>query len=128
MTTPKHKCLLTVLIILCFQIGSTGSVLAQSRSWAIKGKAVTTDGIKDGWLIIEDGVIRKVGAAVDELPNGVKQIEWNQYIFPGLIDSHNHSKWNSIPQWTHGPFKNRYEWQDESNYKDTVEAAYNKLG
>ena len=119
--------LVPFLMILLLLTG-VNSALASQQSWAIRGKAVTIDGVKNGWLVIEDGVIKKVGAKADELPDGIKKIKWNHYIFPGLIDTHNHVKWNSIPQWSVGPYANRYEWLERNlDYRGEVQAPYYAL-
>ncbi len=39
-------------------------------------------------------------------------------IAPGLINPHDHGTYNHLPRWKHpGLFKNRYQWQADSNYK-----------
>lgn len=96
-------------------------------SWAIQGKAVTDDGIKDGWLIIQNGVITAVGGSDKDLPGDARKILWDGYIFPGLIDTHNHFEWNSIPRWTAGPFSARYDWLDDNDYQTQVRSRYNTL-
>lgn len=49
------------------------------------------------------------------------------YLFPGLIDLHNHTKQNSLGVWelAKGQFKNRFEWRDWINYKYSVSANMN---
>ncbi|MFW5991528.1 MAG: dihydroorotase [Candidatus Nanoarchaeia archaeon] len=52
----------------------------------IEGKIVNFDGIKDGQVLIEDGVIKKVGSI------GKPDILTNSFIFPGFIDLHVHAR------------------------------------
>lgn len=100
----------------------------RDQIWAIKGKAVTTSGIKSGWLVFSNGIIEAVGASKEDVPDAAVKIYWNQYIYPGLVDTHNHAKWNSIPQWTEGPFQNRYQWQESPSYLARVKGSYEALG
>ena len=42
----------------------------------------------------------------------------DDYIFPALIDTHNHVPYNILPRWEHEEvFSNRYEWQKDKSYK-----------
>ncbi|RTL40895.1 MAG: hypothetical protein EKK48_15070 [Candidatus Melainabacteria bacterium] len=100
---------------------------SSNQTWAIHGKAVTENGIKDGWLVFSNGVISAVGTDESSVPPAARKVDWNGYIFPGLIDTHNHVDWNSIPQWTDGPFKSRYEWLDDPRYKAAVDAPHTAL-
>ena len=49
------------------------------------------------------------------------------FLFPGLIDLHNHTKQNSLGVWdlAKGQFKNRFEWRDWKNYKYSVSSNMN---
>jgi len=52
------------------------------------------------------------------LPAGTKIIETDGFIYPGLIDLHNHLTWNLLPRWKPGQlFSTRYEWQQSLMYK-----------
>lgn len=53
--------------------------------------------------------------------------ETYDYLFPGLIDLHNHTKQNNLGVWdlAKGQFKNRFEWRDWNNYKMSVSANMN---
>ncbi|HEY9677709.1 MAG TPA: amidohydrolase family protein [Drouetiella sp.] len=115
----------SILFVLSTILVSHDSAFADAGgSWAIHGKAVTASGISDGWLLVKDGVITDVGASKDQIPQDAKQIDWNGYIFPGLIDTHNHTDWNVVPQWTRGPFSNRYIWQVDDDYKQHVDKIH----
>lgn len=120
------------VILFFFLVNIAAPMAAQAanslnQTWAIHGKAVTENGIKEGWLVFRNGVISAVGADESTVPADATKLDWNGYIFPGLIDTHNHVDWNSIPQWTDGPFKSRYEWLDDPRYKDSVDAQHAAL-
>jgi len=60
--------------------------------------------------------------------SGSKSIKSNfDYILPGLIDLHNHTKQNNIGVWSlaKGQFKNRFEWRKWSAYKYSVSGNMN---
>jgi hypothetical protein len=95
--------------------------------YAIQGKAVAPHGVKDGWMLTENGRISAVGVSESNIPGNATKIKWDGYIFPGLIDTHNHIDWNSVPQWTIEPWLNRYEWQRDSNYKNAVGAKHDSV-
>jgi hypothetical protein len=61
-------------------------------------------------VLISGDRIEAVGTAVPT--DGIPLFETDGYIFPGLIDLHNHLTWNVFPRWSSGlKFPNRYEWQ-----------------
>ncbi|GAB4020976.1 MAG: hypothetical protein Fur0010_23930 [Bdellovibrio sp.] len=99
-----------------------------------------------GIVEISDGIITKVQAIRSEKefkdilkslkdkkvlfanPNGKSDFqEEYDFIFPGLIDLHNHTKQNNLGVWdlAKGQFKNRFEWRDWNNYKMSVSANMN---
>src|SRR5439155_832903 len=54
--------------------------------------------------------------------------KYSGYIFPGLIDTHNHPQYNAIPRWRAAKkYKNRYEWIVDPIYRQNVEAVFAKL-
>lgn len=116
-----------MLLLLCLVLSIRPSIAAQDKILAIHGKAVTDDGIKDGFLIVKNGIITAIGANASDIPPGATTINWTGYIFPGLIDTHNHADWNWIPQWTHGPFTNRYDWQKDSDYVLNVQKPHDAI-
>lgn len=97
------------------------------KTWAVQGKAVTADGVKDGWVVFKGGLIIGVGVSETAVPANATRINWDGYIFPGLIDTHNHVDWNSIPQWTAGPFKSRYDWLEDTGYKRAVSEPHEQV-
>src|SRR5215469_15252773 len=104
--------LLLVLVLSC--CWSQG----QENTYALKGTVVTpTEVIENGTVLIVGQKIKAVGRDV-ALPAGTKVIETEGFIYPGLVDLHNHLTWNLLPRWKPGQlFSNRYEWQQSQMYK-----------
>lgn len=60
-------------------------------------------------------------------------LETETIVFPGLMDMHNHTKYNVLPLWRGGQsqYVNRYEWRGYNAYKDEVTGmmhGFDKLG
>lgn len=70
------------------------------------------------WLTIDGKAIRSVETT---RPEG-EVVDTDALIFPGLIDLHNHLKYNVLPLWDEakGQFQNRFEWRGLSKYKEAV--------
>jgi len=100
----------------------------EERPVAIHGRVVDEMGATDAWVVIHRGIITAVATSSSQLPHNARRIEHDGYIFPGLIDTHNHPHYNFVPAWRPGrTFQNRYEWQDDAAYKEKVTAVYEKL-
>lgn len=86
-------------------------------TYVLRGTLVTPDEvIQDGLLVVTDGKIADVGANA-RVPEGVEVIDTGGFIYPGLIDLHNHLTWNAHPRWSPPQlFRNRYEWQATDSY------------
>lgn len=104
-------------------------VRSESTPWAIRGDIVGSDGAFHGWVVIHRGLIVSVGREKPALPKGSRELIHDGFIYPGLIDTHNHAPWNVIPKWRAGRrFSNRYEWQAEPGYMEAVgNVFYNSL-
>lgn len=81
-------------------------------------------GNKRIWIKVDGGLItkvstRKIAAPASEL------IYSSDYVFPGLIDLHNHLQYNVLPLWNkaQGQYSNRFEWRKDSKYKSYVSQA-----
>ena len=121
---------LLIYILFACQAGqskNTQPVKEDQRTWAIYGSIVTDEGAKEGWLLFDRRGISSVFCSEDQIPKDACIIKYNGYIFPGLIDNHNHAQWNALPRWR-APggrtFQSRYEWLDP-NYKDYRENVNN---
>ncbi len=86
-------------------------------TYALRGTLVTPDTvIENGVLVVTDGVIADVGAAVT-IPEGARVIDTGGFIYPGLIDLHNHLTWNVHPRYSPGTLTtSRYQWQALDSY------------
>lgn len=115
-------CNLLVVSVAC---GATALVPEDHAPWALFGDIVTQDGAKSGWLVFDRGGVSAVHCTEEQLPKNARVLKYDGYIFPGLIDTHNHAHWNTICHWRAGrTFKNRYEWQKDPEYLQEVRSLY----
>lgn len=97
---------------------------------AISGQIVSVDGADFGWVVFDPrtGDILTVNPDNSEVPDGAITVEHDGYLFPGLIDAHNHCHWNTVPMWRPGRrYQNRYEWQGDPAYDAAVRSEYHSL-
>ena len=96
--------------------------------YALKGTLVTpTEVIPDGTVLISGNKIEAVGKDV-HVPDGVQIIETSTFIYPGLIDLHDHIMWNFLPRWNAGEkFINRYEWQARDAYLPALKEPHDRM-
>jgi len=79
--------------------------------------------IPEGGLILEADKIIWEGEKDDLLDISekltlMKILETDDYIYPGLIDAHNHPDYNFLPKWEPDNFfDNRYEWARKTAYR-----------
>lgn len=72
------------------------------------------------YLVINGRTIQAIGP---QRPGNMAVFDTESLIFPGLMDMHNHVKYNVLPLWglSKGQFINRFEWRKKfSPYKDAV--------
>lgn len=100
---------------------------ARADSYVLRGTIVTPDeAIENGSLVVTDGMIAAVGSAVT-VPADARVIDTGGFIYPGLIDLHNHITWNAHPRWSPPPTKNRYEWQAMDAYAVNLSGPQSKV-
>ena len=104
------------------------------RSLLLSGRVVTADGeALQRYLLIRDGRIvwmsrscppEALVADAEVLATGPK--DW---IFPGLLDLHNHAAYNLLPLWhsPNAPFNNRFEWRSDAGYKAAISGTLNQI-
>src|SRR5438046_2799029 len=63
----------------------------EQRPWAVHGDVVNERGAEEGWVVFHRGVIVYVGSDTSKVPPNARRIQHNGFIFPGLIDTHNHA-------------------------------------
>ena len=96
----------------------------------LKGNVVTFNSnrkvLRNGYIAVDDQKIAYVGSTEEELPakfSGFTHIETDGYIYPGLIDLHNHLPYNFLNLWTiNKKFDDRYQWPRLSKYKTEISA------
>lgn len=92
-----------------------------TRTWSFSGFLPSKPDQKV-YVTVQGLQIANIGPA---RPQGIV-VETNSFIFPGLMDMHNHVKYGVLPLWSLGKsqFLNRFEWRDKfAPYKDAV--SYN---
>jgi len=99
--------------------GLLSATAAHAEPLAINADVVSETGAKNCWLLIdsENGdSILDVFTSEADVPSSAKKLKYEGYAYPGLIDTHNHVHYNSIPLWKPKSFfVNRYQWNDELN-------------
>ena len=105
--------------------------------YILKGTIVTFnesgDIINDGFVCVDEKKIVSVAAKEPDIPssfNGVTKIKTDGYIYPGLIDLHNHLPFDFLPLWKidgNKPFRDRYEWPRLKRYELEISTPANLL-
>jgi 5-methylthioadenosine/S-adenosylhomocysteine deaminase len=95
----------------------------QARTVVLRGGVIAPTGfLADSSVTIAGSKIVQLGGTV---PTGANVVETDSFIFPGLIDLHNHITWNFLPRWKPNElFANRYEWQQRQAYKIALDAPH----
>jgi 5-methylthioadenosine/S-adenosylhomocysteine deaminase len=111
------------ILPLCVYI--TLCAAAQAQQVVLRGAVVTpAEVLPDGLVSISGTRIAQVEAVAGR-PQTV--VETDSYIFPGLIDLHDHVTWNFLPRWKPNElFNNRYEWQQRITYKIALDGPHGK--
>jgi cytosine/adenosine deaminase-related metal-dependent hydrolase len=111
--------------------GASGSPSPATPAVGLRGAVVTMKSPSSGVLAdhvvwIEGKTIRDIRPADAPAPaglEGVKPITTNGYIFPGLIDLHNHLAYDVLPLWdVPRKFTNRAQWSGLVGYRRNVSA------
>jgi 5-methylthioadenosine/S-adenosylhomocysteine deaminase len=105
----------------------------------VTGHIVTFDPpgteIADGSLYIDpDGIIQAVQERSASAPSGFEQaarVDTEGFVYPGLIDLHNHIAYNCLPLWIapdrSTPWSSREQWPRDPDYKPSVSFPANAL-
>jgi imidazolonepropionase-like amidohydrolase len=99
---------------------------APGEPFALRGCVLTPKRKHDdGYVVVNGATIASVGA---QKPSGVKVIETDGVILPGLIDLHGHPEYNVFSAWEPPKlYANRYRWRDSEEYKLVVREPWTKL-
>jgi cytosine/adenosine deaminase-related metal-dependent hydrolase len=121
--SAKH--LITMVLSLCF-CGSR-CFAQQAQPVVLRGSVVTpSEVLPDGLISISGNRILQVDESSGR-PQA-STVETDSFIFPGLIDLHDHITWNLLPRWKPNElFNNRYEWQQRMAYKIALDEPHVKL-
>jgi hypothetical protein len=101
---------------------------SDSGRYALKGTLVTpTEFVENGTILVVGDKIEAIGKDIP-LPAGIKVIETKGFIYPGLIDLHDHITWNFLPRWKPGQkFATRYEWQQTPDYSLALKTPHDQV-
>ncbi len=128
---PRHFVLvLLTLLLLVFAAPGEASAQAwrQGGTLVLRGDVVTmndrADVLRDARVVITGDRITAIVAAGDPLPGGAAQapvVLVDGYIFPGLIDAHNHLEYDMIPMWDVPVlYEDMYEWMGSDIYEREI--------
>ena len=97
------------------------------QRFTLKGTIVTpTQVLSDGSISIIGSQIDDVGTTVAGVQGSI--VETDSFIFPGLIDLHDHITWNLLPRWKPNQlFMNRYEWQQTAAYSIALDQPHHAI-
>jgi 5-methylthioadenosine/S-adenosylhomocysteine deaminase len=122
-SVPRHVCvcLIFAALVVCVPGWS-------QQTYALRGTLVTpTEVIEGGVILVNDEHIRAIGKDV-AVPPGVRVIDTDGFIYPGLIDLHDHITWNFLPRWKPAQkFNNRYEWQQIPEYGIALNTPHGQI-
>ena len=96
--------------------------------YILRGTVVTLDAkrrlLDDGYVGIDENMISFVIPARQRIPSefqNVPIVNVDGYIYPGLIDLHNHIAYNFLGLWKiDKKFKDRYQWSGTARYKREI--------
>ncbi len=110
--------------ILLLSFCSSRCIAQNEQRFALKGTIVTpTQVLPDGAISIVGSQIEDVGATVAGAQGPI--VDTDSFIFPGLIDLHDHITWNVLPRWRPSQlFMNRYEWQQTTGYSIVLDQPH----
>lgn len=117
-----------VAVMIAFATGASlwASESSADRTWILSGYLPSAPSQKV-FLTLSGKKIKNISPKAPsiglDVPEGTLHLSTNDLIFPGLIDMHNHVKYNVLPLWNQalGQFTNRFEWREKFEaYKDAV--------
>ncbi len=116
----RHLSAAVLLLLFC----NSRCIAQNEQRFTLKGTIVTPSQVlPDGAISIVGSQIEEVGATVAGAQGSI--VETDSFIFPGLIDLHDHITWNLLPRWKPNQlFMNRYEWQQTAAYSMALEEPH----
>ena len=115
----RHLSALILLLSFCSRC-----IAQNEQRFTLKGTIVTPiQVLPDGAISIVGSQIEDVGATVAGAQGPI--VDTDSFIFPGLIDLHDHITWNVLPRWRPNQlFMNRYEWQQTTGYSIVLDQPH----
>ena len=103
------------------------AAVAGGVAFALRGCVLTpARRIDDGHVVVDGPDIARVGEGTPD--GGVRVIETDGVILPGLIDLHGHPEYNVFAAWEPPRlFANRYQWRDSKAYARVVKEPWARL-
>lgn len=103
---------------------------ANTARYSLEGRIVDVEKneIKKGVVVINGEKIEAI--YFDKIPSDVPAPLFKDLIiYPGLIDTHNHIKYNNFPLWKtpKDVYQNRYDWPNEKSYGSGMKEMYKRL-
>ncbi len=119
---------LSILLLLFFFNFKNQNASIHLVKYILRGSVVTLDSKKrvllDGHVGIDGKLISFVRSARQKIPpkfQNVPIVDVDGYIYPGLIDLHNHLAYNFLGLWRiEKKFKDRYQWSGIARYKREI--------
>lgn len=103
---------------------------APETTVVLRGKIVTMTGaaVRTGQVFIKNGVIEKIRPMSEPVPAGAIVIETRGYIYPGLMNLHNHLEYNVVPLYPVPKHTdNRDQWPGGKAYETHVNNPWKVL-
>ncbi len=119
-------------LLACQSGRSRRFIASKLYEYSIKGKVVDveTGSAPIATIHIKGDKIENIYLDQEVIPQSVPApILDKLIIYPGLIDSHNHLKYNFFPLWDleGKKYENRYQWAKNGIYKNGIKKIYSKL-
>jgi cytosine/adenosine deaminase-related metal-dependent hydrolase len=105
----------------------TRGIAAQVGGYALRGCILTPDEVlRDGYVVVDDA--GTIDSVTRTRPVGIRVIETDGIILPGLIDLHGHPEFNIFAAWEPPTlFPNRYAWRGSDIYRQVLRTPWNRL-
>ena len=101
------------------EVSPTPTPAPVAADWKLRGAIVTTAGVIDPGEITVLGDTITCVATICDTTSPVPTWDAGGFVFPGLVDMHNHVAYDFLPPWTPpAVYDNRGQWQSTQAYKD----------
>lgn len=121
---------LLALLTLVLLAGPVRAQWTPETTVVLRGKVVrmTDAPIAQGQVVIQGGKIVAVLKASAPVPQGALVIETTGFIYPGLVNLHDHLLYDALPIYdVPRHFENHHEWPSGASYEEHVSQPYRVL-